>query len=740
MKTSSKTAPILFFWLFLCALTLALTTVLMPSACSAALPQTGVRFAKSQAALDALTKNPGQAKFRSSWEKIYTEFMAIYADTTWPDRPKALFKAAETLEHLARQSFARSDAKKALQTYEKLALTHKKSALADDALYRAALISSGLLHDDKQSLELLTRLKKQYPRGDMRTEAAALEKTIGSAKGEMLSANKNAQNSKGNDEDLEAQLASAEKRADRLKKDKKRMCWRQPWESVESELLAIHKKAQSKDLGLRALYAAAKARHHLADCSHAAPDLQSTQELYQTVYQYNPRSPAGQESLFKAASILCENMNNTRQARRLLNDFLRRYPKSSIAPQARSLLAQIAKHDKNAQTVALETLTWDSVDKNRVEITLNLTGKTNYSARLVSEAKGNQKHLFLDLNGTRIDDSIRKGVVIKGSLLEGIFVEKRGGSTLRFDLRDARRFDVTSKPDSCNLLITVDARKNVAPKTSQNGQNVAEKQKKTRSLAIYDKDDVVQASQPVGIASQLGLSIQTVFIDAGHGGKDPGTYHNNVIEKLVALDVAKTLGRLLENTGLQVLYSRKSDKFIPLTQRTAMANAAGADLFISIHVNANEKTSANGFETYFLSLARTPDAARLAALENIGSDRRMKDMQRVLAKILSARVDESMTLAGDIQRVTISRLKRNGSPAKNNGIKSAPFHVLVGAQMPAVLVELGYCSNQEEARKLASGRYREWLAQGLAEGILAYRDRLSRLKTVHNSRSRKKSL
>lgn len=246
--------------------------------------------------------------------------------------------------------------------------------------------------------------------------------------------------------------------------------------------------------------------------------------------------------------------------------------------------------------------------------------------------------------------------------------------------------------------------------------------------------------QHVSIASQLGLSVQTVFIDAGHGGKDPGTYHNNIIEKLVALDVAKTLGRLLENTGLQVLYSRTTDKFIPLTQRTAMANAAGADLFISIHVNANERASANGFETYFLSLARTPDAARLASLENIGSDRRMKDMQRVLAKILSARVDESMTLAGDIQRVTISRLKRDGMPARNNGIKSAPFHVLIGAQMPAVLVELGYCSNREEAQRMASGRYRELLAQGLAEGILAYRDRLSRHRTVHNTRSKKKSL
>ena len=200
------------------------------------------------------------------------------------------------------------------------------------------------------------------------------------------------------------------------------------------------------------------------------------------------------------------------------------------------------------------------------------------------------------------------------------------------------------------------------------------------------------------------------------------------------MDVSRTLGRLLTNSGLNVIYSRSSDKFISLSQRTAMANAQGADLFISIHVNACNDANVHGLETYFLNLARTPAAARVAASENVGSDRRLKDMQKVLTEImLTAKVDESASLASDIQRAALSRLKRNGLEVRDNGTKSAPFHVLIGAKMPAVLVELGYCTNPLEAKRLTSTRYRELLAQGLAEGILNYRTKLNEKHTVQNS-------
>ena len=198
--------------------------------------------------------------------------------------------------------------------------------------------------------------------------------------------------------------------------------------------------------------------------------------------------------------------------------------------------------------------------------------------------------------------------------------------------------------------------------------------------------------------------------------------------------MATTLGRLLQANGVDVVYSRTNDTGLSLRERTTRANEAGADLFVSIHVNANDDKSVNGFETYYLDLAQNAEAARVAALENAGSDHRLGDMQKMLADVmLTARVDESKKLAQDIQRVTLFRLKKREYTVRNNGVKSAPFHVLLGAQMPAVLVELGYCTHAEEARNLANAKYRLTLSEGLAEGILAYKDRLLKKRTAQNS-------
>ena len=171
-----------------------------------------------------------------------------------------------------------------------------------------------------------------------------------------------------------------------------------------------------------------------------------------------------------------------------------------------------------------------------------------------------------------------------------------------------------------------------------------------------------------------------------------------------------------------------------MRERTARANAAGADLFVSIHVNANDDASVQGFETYYLDIASNPEAARLATLENADGDHKLGDMQKMLADVmLNARVDESRHLAQDIQRLAQFRFKRRQFETKDNGIKSAPFLVLLGAQMPAVLVEIGYCTNKEEATRLLTSKYRMTLAEGLAEGILAYKDRLLKRRTVQNS-------
>ena len=386
------------------------------------------------------------------------------------------------------------------------------------------------------------------------------------------------------------------------------------------------------------------------------------------------------------------------------------------------------------ETPEVQVLSWDSLNKNSVEIVLEMSGPTRYSTRLVKARKGAPARLYLDLENAAVVSDVRKGVTVRGSLLQAVRVRdrKEGGASLQFDFREVRRFDARIEDDPCRIVLSVAAGKTPLPR----------KAGAAAAFAAGDEDTPAPRASKTGIrsrqvsdmASQLGLTVHTVFIDAGHGGRDPGTSHNKVLERLVTLDVAMTLGRLLEANGLEVVYSRTRDTAVSLSERTRRANAARADLFVSVHVNASEDPRVSGVETYYLDLASNPQAARVAALENAGSDRRLGDMQNMLADVmLNARVEESRRLAGDIQRLSMFRLKRREFTVRNNGVKAAPFHVLLGAQMPAVLVELGYCTNPAEARNLADPKYRHALAEGLAEGILAYKDRLLKRQTAQNS-------
>ncbi len=225
------------------------------------------------------------------------------------------------------------------------------------------------------------------------------------------------------------------------------------------------------------------------------------------------------------------------------------------------------------------------------------------------------------------------------------------------------------------------------------------------------------------MAAQLGLSIRTVYIDIGHGGKDPGASHNGIIEKELVLDIGKQLGAFLLQHGFTVIYSRTDNVFVPLSARPDHANAVQADIFVSVHVNAFPGDTIQGFETYYLDFAKNSEASRVATLENSVSDRKLGDLQNVLAKmLLNVRTDESKSLAQYIQSTTVGQAQQQGFTTFDGGTRSAPFHVLIGTNMPAVLVEVGYCTHKEEAKMLKNAQYRTLLAQGIGRGIIKYNE------------------
>jgi N-acetylmuramoyl-L-alanine amidase len=218
------------------------------------------------------------------------------------------------------------------------------------------------------------------------------------------------------------------------------------------------------------------------------------------------------------------------------------------------------------------------------------------------------------------------------------------------------------------------------------------------------------------------LSLKRIVIDPGHGGVQTGAIADNgLTEKEITLDVALRLRRLLADAPFEVLLTRDADTTLGLEKRVAFANAHNADLFLSIHVNWMEPRTIRGPETFFVGPTDDPHTLKLVSLENRESGYSFADLRQALEKIyIDARRSESRTLAKTIQARLYSSLKRTNAAIDNRGVKTAPFAVLVGTQMPAILVEVSCLSNSEEVELLADGEYREKIALALLDGLRSY--------------------
>lgn len=232
-------------------------------------------------------------------------------------------------------------------------------------------------------------------------------------------------------------------------------------------------------------------------------------------------------------------------------------------------------------------------------------------------------------------------------------------------------------------------------------------------------EKLIEADMPFSVMA--GLKIRRVVLDPGHGGKDSGAIGpDGAKEKDLTLAMAKRLRRHLEAMGLEVFLTREDDRTLSLEDRTRFANEKGADLFLSLHVNAAHNRKAHGIETYTLNLNSDRYAMRLAARENASSERSLGDLQFILADLATkANTDDSVKLAKLVQGKMVSRLRgRHGKDlVRDLGVKQALFFVLVGAKMPAILLETGFISHPEEGKRLQSGTYQEDAMRGVAEGV-----------------------
>ena len=221
----------------------------------------------------------------------------------------------------------------------------------------------------------------------------------------------------------------------------------------------------------------------------------------------------------------------------------------------------------------------------------------------------------------------------------------------------------------------------------------------------------------------LGLKIGRIVIDAGHGGHDSGTLGaGGIEEKNVVLDVALRLGKLLhDRLGAEVVYTRDDDTFVPLETRTAIANKAQADLFISVHANSSQDPDVRGVEVYYLNFTSDPEAMMVASRENAVSTESVHELSDLVKKIaLKDKIDESRELASDVDESLYAGLRKGNAGLKNRGVKKAPFVVLIGANMPSILAEISFVTNPKSASELETPEYRERVAESLYKGIARY--------------------
>ena len=253
--------------------------------------------------------------------------------------------------------------------------------------------------------------------------------------------------------------------------------------------------------------------------------------------------------------------------------------------------------------------------------------------------------------------------------------------------------------------------------------------------------DVVRPAGPTATGERslvrtLGLKINRIVIDAGHGGHDSGTLGpGGLEEKDVVLDVALRLGKLLkQRLGADVIYTRDDDTFIPLETRTAIANKAQADLFISVHANSSPDPSARGVETYYLNFTSSPDALEVAARENAVSDESIHQLSDLVKKIaLQDKISESREFASDVEQNLYAGLEDGNSGLKDRGVKKAPFVVLIGANMPSILAEISFLTNPDDAEELRQPAYRERIAESLYRGVARYINSLSGVRLAQAS-------
>ncbi|MDJ0783408.1 MAG: N-acetylmuramoyl-L-alanine amidase [Desulfosarcinaceae bacterium] len=631
------------------------------------------KFLAADAAYQRLRKNIKKQKYRDQWLLCIDKYKAVYRHA--PKGPWAaagLYYAGDLYLQLHRWSSSTKDLQAAEALFEQIRRDFPKSR------YRP------------KAVKQLTALKKKIANASKTT------------------ARRNPAHDRA-----KRSLQRAKTRYTALLNSPRHQKYRDRWLACINGFQKAYQEAPDGPQAAEALFLTAEAYGNLYKRSFRGSDKANSKAAYQDVLNRYPDS----NYAARAAKALGDKAARTAgQA-----------PPAAAAPpspaeqkqQALDRLAQLIAEQEGDPTATtavsapsggLATIKklrhWSNPSYTRIVI--DVDRDVHYSHRLLRQDRERKKpqRLYVDLKGSRMGRELNKYVPINDNLLLNVRAGQYQPTSVRVvvDIKSYKTYKIFSLKNPFRIVVDVWG--------------------VDKGPTVVQEDRPQQKLPPSSLAKQLALGVRRIVIDPGHGGKDFGApgYLKGVHEKQVVMEIAQRLSRKIERElGLETVLTRARDTYLTLEERTALANTKSADLFISIHTNAARDRRAYGIETYFLNLATDESAIQVAARENATSAKNISDLESILNDLMqNAKINESSRLAARVQQGVVRALSKNYTRIKDKGVKQAPFYVLMGAQMPAILVETSFISNSRECKRLKDPKYQEHLCAGIIAGIRQY--------------------
>jgi len=545
----------------------------------------------------------------------------------------------------------------------------------------------------------------------------------------------------------EKSFKAAKKDYSQFMSDSKDWSKRRHWEVLIKKFDSVAREYPRSKRADDSLYLAAGLYSSLYNYSGWSSDLKQSAKRYKLLRQNYNTSHLADDALYNLG-LIAQKLDDEKGAREYWRQLLKEYPGSDMCKRAQAELdeslrtktaakkavvrkkARVKKsqHRKTGEprphaaaqrkksngfkgkARIMDLRHWSSPTYTRVVI--DFDREVEFSKGILKDKHNSKKtkSIYLNFKDSVIPET-RREIIINDGILQRVKIAQFNTRTVRavIHVGNIDHYKIFALSNPPRIVIDVI------------GGNYKKSSRRTVKHPANRSGEKTDAT--LSLAQQLGLGVGTIVIDAGHGGKDPGALSpTGAREKDVVLDITKRLRKILKGKlDFRVITTRDTDRFIPLEERTVIANTQKADMFISIHANASRNRKAHGVETYFLNLSTDKEAMELAALENSTSTKNIGQLQSILNDLMqNSKIKESSRLASCVQAALVGKLRKSYSNVNDYGVKQAPFYVLIGAQMPSILVEVSFISNKMESKRLASPAYRQKIAEGLADGVQKY--------------------